>query len=256
MRRLHPLRLQYEMFSDKNPWMASVRALAGATRENRKPATADNPLVALQNGVSEQIVTALDTWRDLNETFAERMFLSIYGSPLLQGAVGIDPADTRPLRKAAKNPLHVELLHARIAELKSRIAVGGVREGAIRALLYVGMPPAAVDERGFEAIRRLRVTQDGTKRPTLAEFKAMVREQYFMLLLDPEAAVAAIPDLLPDRERRRALATVREVLSARGEIIGEVAGRLQRIARLLGLEAEPAATGPADRPVDKIRKAS
>src|SRR5207342_1605839 len=47
MRRLHPLRLQYEMFSDKNPWMASVRALAGATQENRKPTTADNPFVAL-----------------------------------------------------------------------------------------------------------------------------------------------------------------------------------------------------------------
>src|SRR5215211_6069720 len=70
MRRLHPLRVQYEMFSDKNPWMASVRTLASATEENRKPATADNPFVALQNNVSEQIVAALDAWRDLSETFA------------------------------------------------------------------------------------------------------------------------------------------------------------------------------------------
>src|SRR4029077_6195483 len=98
------------------------------------------PFVAMQENISRQIVAALDAWRDMNETFAERMFLSIYGSPLLQAAVGIDPTDTRPLRKAGKSPLHGELLHARIAELKSRIAIGGVREGAIRALLYVGMP--------------------------------------------------------------------------------------------------------------------
>jgi hypothetical protein len=257
LRRLHPLRLQYELLSDKNPWMASVRALASATEENRKPATADNPFLALQKNMSEQIVAGLDAWRDLSETFAERMFLSIYGSPALQAAVGIDPTDARPQRKAGKDPLHRKLVEERIAELKARIGTGGLRECLVRGMLYVGMPRAAVDERGFEAIRRLRATQDGTKRPTLAEFKAMVREQYFMLLVDPEAAVAAIPDLLPDREvRRKALATIRQVLSARGEIVGEVAERLQRIALLLSVEAEAAAIGPAGRPGEKVRKAS
>ena len=38
LRRLHPLRLQYELFSDENPLMASVKAMARAVRENRKPA--------------------------------------------------------------------------------------------------------------------------------------------------------------------------------------------------------------------------
>src|SRR5262245_53647096 len=257
MRRLHPLRLQYEMFSDKNPWMASVRALADATRENRQPAAKDNPFLALQNTMSEQIVAGLDAWRDLSETFAERAFLSIYGSPAVQAAVGIDPADTRPLRKAGKDPLHRQLIEARIAELKARIRVGGLRECLVRSLLYIGMPRAAVDERGFEAIRRMRAIQDGAKRPTLAEFKAMVREQYFMLLIDPEAAVAALPDLLPDRGvRGKALATIRDVLSARGEIVGEAAERLQRIAGLLGVEAEPAAKSDAVVAKTRVAKAS
>ena len=223
--------------SDQNPWMAPVASMAQAVRENRQAASADNPFMALQETVSEQIVAGLDAWRDVIETVAERTFLTVYGNPLLQAAVGIDPADTRPQRKAAKMPLHRELVEARIAELKSRIAAGDVRDGAIRALLYVGMPRGAVDERGFEAIRRMREIRDVAQRSTLAEFRAMVRDQAFMLLLDPEAALVALPALIPDtKSRRRTVAAVRQVLSAGGEITGEVAERLQRIARLLDVD--------------------
>ena len=63
---------------------------------------------------------------------------------------------TLPLRKAAKSALHQELIDKRIAELTSRITSGGLREAVIRALLFAGMARAAVDERGFEAVRRIR----------------------------------------------------------------------------------------------------
>jgi Protein of unknown function (DUF3141) len=246
LRRLHPLRLQYDLLSDENPWIAPVAAMAEEVRENRQPAAADNPFLKLQETVSEQIVAGLNAWRDGVETLAERMFLTVYGNPLLQAAVGIDPEDASPQRKAAKMPLHRELVEGRIAELKSRIAGGDVREGAIRALLYAGMPRGAVDERGFEAIRRMRAIQDEMERTTLAEFKAMVREQYFMLLIDPEAAFAALPELLPDPSlRRETLAAVRGVLSAAGEISGEVAERLDRLARVLGIETRRASPARA-----------
>ena len=80
-----------------------------------------------------------------------------------------------------------------------------------------------VDERSLEALRRLRQA-DESARITLAEFKMLVREQFFMLLLDREAALAAIPKLLPDNmdERRKAFAAIQEVLSASAEISGEV----------------------------------
>src|SRR5262249_38538890 len=177
MRRLHPLRLQFELFSDENPLMATVETMAEQARQERKPAAADNPFLALQETMSRQIVAGLDAWREMTESFAERTFLTVYGSPVLQAAVGIDPNDPRPLRKAAKSPLHRELLESRIAELKSRIPVGGLRECTMRALLYVGMAGGSVDERGFAAIRRLRSVQDDKPRPTLAEFKALLREQ-------------------------------------------------------------------------------
>ena len=55
---------------------------------------------------------------------------------------------------------------------------------------------------GSKSFAGMRQIQDST-RPTLAEFKAMVRDQSFMLLLEPEAAVAALPALIPDAEARR-----------------------------------------------------
>ena len=72
----------------------------------------------------------------------------------------------------------------------------------------------------------------------LADFKAMVRDQFFMLLIDPEAAVAAIPALLPKDvdTRRKAFALLREVLSAAGAIDGEVAERLREAAAWFGVD--------------------
>jgi Protein of unknown function (DUF3141) len=253
LRRIHPLRVQYELFADGNPFAAMVAKGAEWARGNRTPVSAGNPLLALEQGASRQIVAALDAWRDMRDRSAELMFLSIYGSPLLQAAVGINPAGTAPLRRAGKDPFHRELLRERIAELKARISAGGVREAATRAAIYVGMAGVAPDERVFAEVRRLRFAPLGAGL-TLAQFKTMVREQYFMLLIDPEATLAAIPKMLPDaaKERREAFAAVQQVLAAGGEIGGEAAERLARVMRLFGLE-ETAAPIPLRRPEDKPR---
>jgi hypothetical protein len=168
------------------------------------------------------------------------MFLSIYGSPLLQAAVGVDPADKSAKRRAAKSPLDRALIERRIAELRGRIGAGGLREAVVRAMLYVGMARGSVDERGLEAVRRIRLVDEATARLTLPEFKAMVREQYFMLLIDQDAALAALPNLVPpDPETRgKAFAVLNQILTARGELTDESARRMQQIAGLFGVEAD------------------
>jgi uncharacterized protein DUF3141 len=235
MHQLHPLRLQYELFSHANPMMTPVATMAEQVKENRRPAAADNPFLAMQQTMSRHIVAGLDAWRDMIETLAERTFLTVYGSPVLQAAVGIDPAGTRPLRKASQHPLHDELVQKRIAELKSRIPAGGLREAVIRALLYVGLARSAVDERGFEAVRRIRRAHEDMPLPA---FKALVREQFYILLVDTEAALAAIPSMLPpDADtRRQAFDLIKQALSARGAFSDEDNKRMQRIARAFGLD--------------------
>jgi hypothetical protein len=244
--RLHPARLQYELFSDANPMMAPVAAMAAQVREHRRPIAAANPFIAMQENASRQIVTALDAWRDASEAMAERCFLTVYGSPTLQAAAGIDPAAKRPLRKAGKNPLHRELLQKRIADLKSRIPAGGLREAVIRALLYAGVPRAAVDERGFEAVRRIRRAHDDLP---LSDFKVLVRDQFNMLLVDREAALAAIPAMLPsDAETRlKAFDLIEQVLGALGELSAEDKRGLDEIARLFDLDEGGSAGRPSFR---------
>jgi len=248
MREMHPLRLQYELFSDQNPAMAQVARLAEQVRENRKQVASDNPLIAIQEQFSNQIVAGLEAWREASEKIAERTFLSIYGSPALQAAVGVDPAGTQPLRKAPKNPLHRELLQKRIAELKSQISAGGLRSAVIRGIVYAGVSRGGVDERGFEMARRLR-EQHGDM--SLADFKALVRDQFNILLVDEEAALAAIPTMLPpDAEtREKAYGLIRQLISVRGELSEESKRRMSELARLFGVSGSP--TAPHLREVAK-----
>jgi pimeloyl-ACP methyl ester carboxylesterase len=237
MRNLHPLRMQYEAFSSNNPWMSAVKSAAEGIEDNRKPVSKNNPFLAFQEQMGKQIVHLLDSWRDSQEALSEAMFLNIYGSPALQASVGIDPK-SEPSRRREMSDEHRVMLDKRIAELRSKIAQGGLREATLRSLLYVGSARGMVDERSIEALRQVRSDHAGA-RLTLPEFKMLVREQFFMLLLDTEGALAAIPMLLPadGAQKQSAFTAMREVLSASGDIAGERAGRLARIAGLFGVDA-------------------
>ena len=111
-----------------------------------------------------------------------------------------------------------------------------MQECAIRGLIYVGLARGRVDERGVNALRQIRLS-DGMPRLSLAEFKAMARDQFFMLLLDTEATLEAIPALLPAdaAQRQKAFDSIKKVLEASGELTGEAVERLNRVKELFGL---------------------
>ena len=110
MRHLHPLRLSYELFGPHNPWLAWVESEAEFVRANRRPVEADNPFLALQEQLSEQIVDGLEGWRIMSERLAEETFRAVYGAAPLQAALGIDPDSSRPPRKAPKSLLSGALI--------------------------------------------------------------------------------------------------------------------------------------------------
>jgi len=119
---------------------------------------------------------------------------------------------------------------------------GGLREAVIRSLLFAGLDRAAVDERGFEALRRIR--QSLSDLP-LSAFKATVREQFDMLSIDSEGAVAAIPSMLPAdiAARQKAFKLICEVLSARGRHSSEDLNRIRRIGSLYGIDGQLSSNG-------------
>jgi hypothetical protein len=237
LQKLHPLRVQYELFSDANPVMGAIGRMAEWVKDHRKPAAKENPFIGFQQAISDQIIAMLDSWRDARDTWAERTFFSVYGAPALQAAAGIDRNAPNKLRKAGSSRLHDELLQARIADLKSKLSAGGLRAAVVRAIIYVGMARATIDERGFEIVRRIRRAHGDI---SLSEFKSLVREQFLILLIEPEAALAALPVMLPPEPavRQKALALVKQVLAARGDISGEVGDRLQQVARLFEAQSD------------------
>ena len=166
LRRMHPLRLQYELFSDRNPFLRGLADLAQEVRRQRQPAAADNALVQAEHVVSEQIEKALG-WlcRDLRDQAQERLFLAAYGSPLLQALVGLKATDELPRRRPGDEPEHREFVARRAAELRSRIAEGGLGEAALRALVYVGLAERDGDERTFNMLRRIRDERGGKVEP-------------------------------------------------------------------------------------------
>src|SRR5262249_28843197 len=72
----------------------------------------------------------------------------------------------------------------------------------------------------------------------LSAFKALVREQFYLLLIDTEAALAALPSMLPaDADtRRKAYELIKQIMSARGELSAEDKERMLRVARAFGVE--------------------
>lgn len=246
-RRLHPLRLGYEFFGPRNPLLAWVPTAADRVRESRRPVAADNPWFAAQEQASAQVVAALEGWRQFAERLAEASFLAIYGSELLQSAVGVRTDATHPPRKAPKSLLHDAMVRERIAHFRTHMAMGGSMEALVRAQVYIGLGRGFVDERGFATVRIIRETYAPAAALSLADFKTMVREQFFMLMIDETAALAAIPRLLPDdaAARKEAFDVVATIAAAVGSPDPATRPRLDRIASLFGVEEAASSPGVA-----------
>src|SRR5262249_2263384 len=89
MRKMHPLRLQYELLSSHNPFLSLLGPATAFAHENRKIVSKDNPFWQAQEQMSECIRTALDGYRDVRDQMLEATFRVVYTSPFLQALVGL-----------------------------------------------------------------------------------------------------------------------------------------------------------------------
>ena len=229
-RRMHPLRLGYELLSDTNPVMRPLAAAAEKVRVNRKPVAADNLFLQWERNFSNWMADSLDFYRDWRDMLMEQMFFGIYQQPWLQALLGLRSAYMEE-RRPGRDTDHEAFVEKRIEQLRAEMDKGGAREAAIRAMIYVRMPENAADERGFEMLRRIRAEQDGRK--SLDEFKQELREQYFMLRLDENQAVEVIPDLIRNKkDAAKFLGLIRKVVTAGGPLQEEGKRRLARIEEI------------------------
>jgi hypothetical protein len=249
MRRLHPNRLRFTIFSDLNPFMRPVQGMAARARENRAPVSADNPFLAWEKVASTWIESSLETWGAARDALVETMFLSTYGSPMVQAVFGSGADGAEADRRIGRDLVREVDATRERASLESRFETGGAAEAATRALAYVNRTEGGLDERGYSMLKELREAQPERKRRGLGELKELVKEQVSLVRLDEERAVAAIPKLLPkDRaERKTALDALHHVVEAHGELTKDGKRRLERVDQLFALNGARAPARAAAR---------
>jgi hypothetical protein len=238
---LNPLRLSYTIFADRNPWMKVLRPLAEGVAAVRRPVAADNPVLALQTKGSAQITAALDSYRAARDKQEEQIFFGFYGSPVVQALLGIGKDSVvRPVPTTSPETLAARRVQT--AAYAAKLSTGGFDEALTRVVLYVLAADRALDQRCALA---LNVARQQFMRLSLAEFKALVRDQSFVLQLEPERAIEVLPSLVPEAAaRQELLKQMRAIVSAGSAPTAAERDRMARVSQVL---AEPVAK-PAPRP--------
>src|SRR6185312_6961730 len=220
-----------------NPWMTWVKEMAALVRAQRRPAEADNPFLKVERQVSKQIEEALDQYRDLRDSLVERTFKMIYESPLVAAAVGVAPQTQGRRGPRSRTWALEELERLKRTEVEASIDHGTLLDAWARLLVYVRPRGEPADERPFNLVRRMVDEMRLDPPPSLDALKQAVKRQVYVLALDEERALAALPALAPDvGQRRRGFDAARTVMTARGELTPDQNERFRRVANVLGLD--------------------
>jgi len=233
LREMHPNRLRFELFSDENPFMATLRPFVEWALAHRTPVGPDNPFLTVEKNASSFITTSLECWGELRDAMTEAVFLNTYGSPLVQAMVGLRAGEEAP-RRIERDLVRESAAAKWRASLDDKFEKGGLEEAAMRALIYVRMPGEAFDERGFRMLKMIRDQRKSNDRITPAALRGMLDTQLKLVRLDAERALKAIPKLVEgDRKQLAEIwAAMQKVLAAAGALDSEGERRYARVEKL------------------------
>ncbi|MDO8312568.1 MAG: DUF3141 domain-containing protein, partial [Sideroxyarcus sp.] len=244
-RNLNSARLERQLFSDSNPLLKALQPLAESVRAQRKQVAPDNPFLLAEQRASARIAAALDSYRDSRDAASEKIFKMIYESPLVAALTGFTTESYQRDKPRVRTMEHQELLRLKAAEHATWFDRGNPETGFLRLLIYVASGNGVVDKRPFTGIKRVMRDFGLDKTVSLAELKAAIKLQTYLVRMDETRALNGLRILLPlPAQRIRALSLARELLIMGGPISAEKEQRLSRVAQVLGVDA-PAALVPA-----------
>ena len=100
-------------------------------------------------------------------------------------------------------------------------------------MLYVTAEDRVLDQRCGLA---LNMARQRLMHLSLPAFKAMVRDQFFVLRSTPDEALAALTSMVPEAAgRESSIEHVRTVVAAGGPVSADVGDRLARLAKVMGV---------------------
>lgn len=247
---LHPLRMGYELWSDRHPLAAAVHEAAQHVRDHRQPVSEANPFLQLQAQFSTAVEQMLDQFRDCRDQIYAQAFDTLYSLPLVQAMTGQSLHDDAPPRpRPSETPEHRQYLVQELTRLEGAVHSGGLVEAAIRALFFVLAERGEADERHFRHAEELVRPQLGNDFDMQA-FRHLVRRQALLMRLHEDAAVSAIPGLLnnvaPD-DIRQVAGMIAQVLGSGDALSAPEQAKLKQVSTLFeqAIRRAQAASAPA-----------
>ncbi len=233
---LHPLRVGYELWSDRQPLAAAVQEAAQHVRDHRQPVAEANPFLQLQTQFSAALEQMLDQFRDCRDQIYAQAFDTLYSLPLVRAMTGQSLHDEAPPRAhPSETPEHRQYLVQELRRLEGEVHSGGLKEAAVRALFFVLAARGEADARHFrhaEELVRPHLDNDFD----MQAFRHLVRRQALLMRLDEGAVVSAIPRLLnntaPD-DIRQLGGVIAQVIGSGDVLSAQEQARLKQVSTLL-----------------------
>ena len=229
LRESHPARVSRRIFSDENPAMSWIGALAGQAQAQRQPVASGNPWLACEKTLVAGITQGIDLCRDLRDGAYEMGFISIYGSPWMNW-YGQPLAQPR----ARKKPEELRWLPTVQATL-SGIADGGFEAGVIRMLILLADSRGSVRRDRLERSARVLTREQPFSNLSAQRRAELIHEQSVIVEFEPEQALRSLPCLLQLPEQRsQAIEIVRFIVGDRAEMEPQSLRMLEAMEQLLG----------------------
>ena len=233
-RWLHPLWVRQYLLSGLNPSLAVLPLVAEQVRQHRHPASEDNDFLGLEHTISKQIVATLNYYRDLRDSWVEQMVKLAYG-PLGLGAF-FPPKP--PLEVQAEKTAE-EQAKAELAALRGEFERGGFPEAVARMLIAVMKKRGAIDRRSFMIAHELSEHQPDRPELSEADLHSLLAKQALLMQLDPEAALKALPRLLPsEADREQAVALVARVMMLEPDLSDPDSPAAKMVQKYLDLDPD------------------
>ena len=238
LRELQPLRLQYRLLSDENPFMWPFQMLAPMVAKHRRPVADDNPFLTAEKHFSDSVVTVLDHYRDLRDRMQEMLFKAIYG-PKALGAFMYNEEDLEIAKFApiVRSKREQAELDSAIERVKGRMEEGGFAEGWARIVATLMLGAGGINELELETGRKVREQHPKLRQLSINERKRLLKEQSYMVQLDPDRAIESLASLLPTlEERREAWNMAKDIALGDGVIDAKQQVVLDRLSQALELK--------------------
>ena len=235
MVQMNPMRLRRRVLSDENPAMPAVAQMAEQVRAARQPVAQTNPFFQTEKLLAAMVEQSLTFWSDLRSAQQELAFFALYGNPFLRALAqgrGRDDQAGDANAGVAESLSEMPDVEAALA----RIGQGGFAEAVIRMLVLMARSRGAVRESRLQRSNQILHSTPPFDTMDEARRTRIIHEQTLAVDFEPEAAILALPTLLPAAEERsRALALIEDIAGDPAEMSEPTVKMLARLHEILAL---------------------